>query len=472
MTRVFFWYALLIVRLGAIPIPENKWRGNGLNWRDEYNSKGLLGTLSQRGFQTLVQSGGSLGWVKSSGVYSNPIRAGLSEREWEHRYPYRNLLELQFEDNLVTQISKGNPEVSDDLVRSLQKHLDRYERKVDSLVIRLSCSAKPNPSLMNHWSDRIEELGYGVGLSLCSTGFMSLEPFYRSPEFVILRLNHAEWNESALLQSFATRLSTWNRPFFFGISMQPSLEDSHGFPVEKSIAEKLLQRELLNIVDEGINSGSRWARMVLNEPSALGDLHWQKGAVFTLKEPGNEALSTYLKLIASTESYWFSGSILNMDSWSPRILLKETKTPDPPRVYYKITPGKKGVSLELSLENPTPIPSNGTESGAGIVLEYSGYHLKGIEFGDFRNLKTHSSRGRNQILLSLSSLPSYASAKGLRVDFQQKGEGGHLKVLGWIQPRAGKSIHYDRGAKTSLLPEFAVSELGQSVWTQGAEGTR
>ena len=472
MAKFFFWLGLLIVSIDAIPIPKNKWRGDGLVWRDGYTSPGLMKSLGERGIKTLVQKGGSLGWTKGAGVYFNSVRFGLSEKEWEPRYPFRNLLELELEASLSQRLSANDPVASSDLVQSLGKHLSKFDQKLDGLIFRLPCSSNAGRSFLNSWVAGIDNLGFKLGISICSNSFMSMESFHKSPDFIVLRINESEWNEVRVMDSYATRLSSWNLPFFFNVSMQTTVQDDRGIRLEASAAQQILRSELLSLVEEKIDDSGRSALMILNESVKSKNKDWFQGEKFTLTEPGNRALLKYLKLAAATESYWFSGSIVDMDSWSPRILLKDPESMNPPRVYYKISPLEQGVSIELSLENPTPIPSSGGESGAGIVLEYSGYSMKGIELGDFQRIRTFNGRGRDQLILSLSGLSSYSLAKGLKVNFRQTGDGGRVKVLGWVQPRAQKVIHYDRGSETSLLPEFAVSNLGQSVWVQGAEGTR
>lgn len=471
MARILLWLCLFITYTSALPLPENRWRGDGLYWTENVNSKGLLRSLDEKGIRTLVMPGGSMGWKSKLGVYINPIRYGMSEKEWENRFSFRNLLEMSLDDELVRALSGHTSKTKEEFSQKLIHRLEKFGRRIDGVLLRANCSAALEENILDHVASDLRQREWSVGISLCSQKLHETSPFQPAPDFVVLRLEQSQWLHEKGLRSYASRLSSWNRPFYFHASMEPVLS-KQGHPLSLAGSRKLMKSGALRLVREGNTTTGKKAELELTRSVSLEGFRFQKGTVFQLMEPGHQGLFRYFQLAASMAPYWYSGSFLDLDSWNPRILLKKHEVMEPPRVYYKIDPGERSVDLELSLENPNPIPSSRGDQGAGIVLEYSGYRLKGIQLGDFETIRAMGGKDGDRILLSLSALNSYSRARGLKLQLEGKGGEGALRVLGWFRPRASTSISYDSGSQSELLPEFAISKLGQPMWVQGAERTR
>jgi|GEM_PF-1834171 hypothetical protein len=505
MTRILLWLFLLTADLGAIPVPGNHWAGMVLYWQEGLNSRGLLQSLHDEGVRTLILPAGSTGWTPSLGVFSNAIRYSQSEKDWENRYPFQNLIEVELENGLVRALGRSPLKVGSELSVKLMEQLEQYRERVGGVVLKVGCQEILPETSLKIIHSHFQKSDQFLGLSICAEDIQRTPILKPAPDLLVVRLNLDDLHEERVLRSYSSSLASWNRPYFFHTSLAPVLKQSipknkrysrsrlsdqnqliadaqgnlikpNEFGFEREIRDlgKLehLGESTLRKVKEKMRFYSKETELEVTREFSLSGYRFRKGERLYRVEPGMRGLHHFLKLASRMEPYWYSGTAIDLGSWNPRILLKNSSQLQPPRVYYQINPGKDGVEIELSLENPNPVPSSRDSKAAGIALRIPGYKIKGIDLGEFDQIRAMGGTQGDRIFLSVTQLASYSRVSNLKLRLEESGENGSVNALGWFLPRAESKFNYDAGAQQDLLPEFAILEHGQTIWHQGAERTR
>lgn len=461
MRFILYQTLFFICVIHALAWPVNSFRGHGLYWKNEFSDGRLLSELSDLGYNKLFYRTAkldinSLGRLEKEGVSWN-----LEEQEWEKKLSFTHYLEFQLTDNFVEKFQQRPALLNYSFSSLLQQELDFYQGRFAGVVLSLSPKASELLPDFGELRDLLAAENYLLGIKLPAASIpVAAKKWTKQPDFLLLSLeigdeeNIADWNR------WAVRL---NIPFQYVFSMQEQVSYGAGYVLDSGESRLLFREAELQEISEKSENGVICLTYALQKPYHLHGNTLSVGELIKKKRRNLQLLFDFIKTNVAISHFWYSGMVVNLASVSARILLKQTIELSEPLLYYSIKEEGTRFVLQLSMENPNPVRSEGIDK-TGIGVYVKGFRLKSLELADFIDLKADSDQQAHYFFFTRHELAAFSRTEKLALELEKIAPQSEIGAVSWLKPEFSAEVKYFPAASPARLPEYNLRNSARILW--------
>lgn len=441
---------LLIQNVMALSVPKNMFRGNGLIYTDIVQNDGGFEQLRNYGYKQVYYPTGSI-YLDGEFVRKRTITWDTSEKKWLSRYYYNHNLQYKVDESLQEKLNKDSYE-SKKVAEILAKEINYYEGKFQNIVLDLSdhCNTSLNITSIKQ---QLRSYDRRLGLKLSLKDIKDEKVvFDKSPDFFIFEVDIFDQSQ---LKYYVNKLAKLNVPYYLSFTMKSkfSIDDQ-----EIQITNE--EKSSLDLISElKVKKGIK----KLYKVRSKNNKKFSKNSLITELSPSVLMLNSALNYSEKIDNFWYNGHIIDLNTWSSRLLTREEIAYTPPTINYLRTKTNKGLELSLNLSNPNPVGTSHHKDQAGIALKLRGYQLKSIDMSAFDNIKAFSTNGDNFLYFTLNSLNAFAKSGTIKLQLDENSDNANISSVAWIKLPAEIDYLYDNGDFSSRIPEYQLKHFSESM---------
>ena len=448
--KQLFIFLLLFQAVSAIAVRKNPFRGHGVVYHQLIQEDGGFEQLRNYGYKQVFYPSGSI-YLEGEFVRKRTITWDTSEKKWLSRFYYDHALEFKLGREIQDKITKNSYE-SKKTAEILVKELKFYQGKFQNVVLNLSeyCHDQFNISFIKK---SLKQYNKKIGLKLNLKAIKEdKEVFVMSPDFFIFEV---DLNDQRDLDYYLKKLSKLNVPYSLSFTMKAKyFMEGNEIHLEKDELESFTL-----ISEEKQNSGMKRLYKVSSDSSTKFRMNQR---VVELS-PSVMVLNQALRKSEKIGSFWYNGHVIDLNTWSSRLLTRNDIKYLPPRIEYLKTKTHRGLELALNLKNPNPVGTSQYKDQAGIALKLRGYQLKSIDMSAFDNIKAFSANGNKYLYFTLNQLNAFAKSGTIKLQLDENGENPNISSVAWLKLPAEVDYLYDNGDFSTRIPEYQLKHFSAEM---------
>jgi hypothetical protein len=454
---------LFLLFFETIPaFPTNSFRGNALYWKNEFAEGRLLQELKELGYNKLYYQTGSIDLNSEGQIKKQGLTWSQEETEWEKKLSFDHYLEFNLTDNFVENFSLKSSWLTYPLFELLKKELEYYGGKFSGVILKLEKQGSSLPLSFGELRDMLAAERYKLGVAMAASAVtVAAVNWKKQPDFLLLLLTGEDVKNIAYLNRQAVSL---NMPFQYAFIMQERiLAGSRQVELAAGMERIFFRESLLMEKSEKVQEGVLYTEYSLKEPYSIDGLSLKVGEpVLRLRKTLN-SLYDFIGLSAEISPFWYSGMAVHPGYVSARVLLKKEAKMAPPLLYYNIAENGLRFTLQLSMENPNPVRSEG-RGKTGIGLYARGFRLKSLDLAEFSHLKAESDDRGNYFYFTRDELGPFSRTDKLELELEKISAQGEIGVMSWLKPEFAVETYYFPPGSSFRLPEYQLRSGTKTLW--------